>query len=87
MVGEWAWPKEDETKLRPSPSNILVQVVQRLKNIVHPPILKLSSPSFAHTPIKACILGKVCSGKTTCLAKIAEGKQKKHLHIKPSGFI
>ncbi|XP_013858064.1 sperm flagellar protein 2 [Austrofundulus limnaeus] len=72
MVGEWAWPKQDETKSPPSPSNILVHVVQRLENIVHPPFLKPSSPSFAHAPIKACILGKVCSGKTTCLAKIAE---------------
>uniref|UniRef100_A0A3Q3EJF0 Calponin-homology (CH) domain-containing protein n=1 Tax=Kryptolebias marmoratus TaxID=37003 RepID=A0A3Q3EJF0_KRYMA len=74
MVGEWAWPKEaTETKLPPSPSNILVHVVQRLEKIVYPPVIKSSSPSFAHTPIKACILGKFCSGKTTCLAKIAEG--------------
>ncbi|XP_017267645.1 sperm flagellar protein 2 isoform X2 [Kryptolebias marmoratus] len=73
MVGEWAWPKEaTETKLPPSPSNILVHVVQRLEKIVYPPVIKSSSPSFAHTPIKACILGKFCSGKTTCLAKIAE---------------
>ncbi|XP_037535972.1 sperm flagellar protein 2 [Nematolebias whitei] len=73
MVGEWAWPKEaTETKLPPSPNNILVHVVQRLEKIVHPSVIKSASPSFGHTPIKACVLGKFCSGKTTCLAKISE---------------
>lgn len=85
MVGEWAWPKEaTETKLPPSPNHILVHVVQRLEEIVHPPVIKSAFPSFVHAPIKACILGKFCSGKTTCLAKIAEGiksEQKKQTQI------
>ncbi|XP_040898495.1 sperm flagellar protein 2 [Toxotes jaculatrix] len=73
MAGEWAWPEEaGETKLPPTNNNILGHVVSRLRNIVHPPIMEPSSPSFPHFTLKACVLGKFCSGKTTCLAKIAE---------------
>uniref|UniRef100_A0A3B4THJ8 Sperm flagellar 2 n=1 Tax=Seriola dumerili TaxID=41447 RepID=A0A3B4THJ8_SERDU len=72
MVGEWAWPEEaGETKLAPT-NNILGHVVLRLRNIVHPPIMEPSAPSFPQFTLKACVLGKFCSGKTTCLAKIAE---------------
>ncbi|XP_050931257.1 sperm flagellar protein 2 [Lates calcarifer] len=73
MVGEWAWPEEArETTLPPSNNNILGHVVQRLRNIVHPPVVEPSTPLFSHFTLKACVLGKFCSGKTTCLAKIAE---------------
>ncbi|XP_023257460.1 sperm flagellar protein 2-like [Seriola lalandi dorsalis] len=72
MVGEWVWPEEaGETKLAPT-NNILGHVVLRLRNIVHPPIMEPSAPSFPQFTLKACVLGKFCSGKTTCLAKIAE---------------
>ncbi|XP_044053847.1 sperm flagellar protein 2 isoform X2 [Siniperca chuatsi] len=73
MVGEWAWPQEaGETKLPLTNNNILGHVVLRLRNIVHQHIMEPSSPSFPHFTLKACVLGKFCSGKTTCLAKIAE---------------
>ncbi|XP_071339395.1 sperm flagellar protein 2 [Trachinotus anak] len=73
MVGEWAWPEEaGEAKLPPATNNILGHVVLRLRNIVNPPIMEPSAPSFPHFTLKACVLGKFCSGKTTCLAKIAE---------------
>ncbi|KAM9360630.1 sperm flagellar protein 2 [Symphorus nematophorus] len=73
MVGGWAWPEEaGETKLPPTNNNILGHVVMRLRNIVHQPVMEPSSPSFPHFTLKACVLGKSCSGKTTCLAKIAE---------------
>ncbi|XP_019954652.1 sperm flagellar protein 2 isoform X2 [Paralichthys olivaceus] len=73
MVGEWVWPeKAGETKSPPSNNSILGHVVLRLRNIVHPPIVKATSLSFPHFTVKACVLGKFCSGKTTCLAKIAE---------------
>ncbi|XP_054467241.1 sperm flagellar protein 2 [Anoplopoma fimbria] len=73
MLGEWAWPEEaEETKLPLTNNNILGHVVLRLRNIVHQPIMEPDSPSFPHFTIKACVLGKFCSGKTTCLAKLAE---------------
>ncbi|XP_074526408.1 sperm flagellar protein 2 isoform X2 [Halichoeres trimaculatus] len=73
MVGEWAWPEEaGETKLPPTNNNILGHVVQRLRNIVNPPVMEPTSPSFPHFNLKACVLGKFCSGKSSCLSKIAQ---------------
>ncbi|XP_032371507.1 sperm flagellar protein 2 isoform X2 [Etheostoma spectabile] len=73
MVGEWAWPEEaGEKKLTLANNDILGHVVLRLRNIVHPPIMEPSLPSFPHFTIKACVLGKFCSGKTTCLDKLAK---------------
>ncbi|XP_041793355.1 sperm flagellar protein 2 [Chelmon rostratus] len=73
MVGEWAWPEEaGDVKLPPTNNDILGRVVLQLRNIVLQPIMEPSSPSFPHFTLKACVLGKFCSGKTTCLAKIAE---------------
>ncbi|CAK6950682.1 sperm flagellar protein 2 [Scomber scombrus] len=73
MVGEWAWPEEaGETNLPPTNNRILGHVVLRLRNIVHPAIVEPPTPSFPHFVLKACVLGKFCSGKTTCLAKIAK---------------
>ncbi|XP_030271688.1 sperm flagellar protein 2 isoform X2 [Sparus aurata] len=73
MVGEWTWPEEaGETQLPLTNNNILGHVVQRVRNIVHPPLTELCSPSFPHFTLKACVMGKFCSGKTSCLAKIAE---------------
>ncbi|XP_072242949.1 sperm flagellar protein 2-like [Leuresthes tenuis] len=72
-VGEWAWPEEaEETNLPLTANNILAHVIQQLKKMVHPPVLEPSSPLISHFAIKACILGKLCTGKTTCLAKITE---------------
>ena len=74
MVGEWTWPEEaGETQLPLTNNNILGHVVQRVRNIVHPPLTELCSPLFPHFTLKACAMGKFCSGKTSCLAKIAEG--------------
>uniref|UniRef100_A0AAQ5XWE8 Calponin-homology (CH) domain-containing protein n=1 Tax=Amphiprion ocellaris TaxID=80972 RepID=A0AAQ5XWE8_AMPOC len=65
MVGEWTWPEEaGETQLPPGNNNVLGHVVHRLRNIVHPPVME-PSPVFPHFSIKACVLGKICSGKTT----------------------
>uniref|UniRef100_A0A7N6BWI8 Calponin-homology (CH) domain-containing protein n=1 Tax=Anabas testudineus TaxID=64144 RepID=A0A7N6BWI8_ANATE len=80
MVGEWVWPEEaGATNLTPANNDILGHVVLRLRNIVHPPVMEPSTPSFPHFTLKACVLGKFCSGKTTCLTKIAEGMLSKHV--------
>lgn len=76
MVGEWAWPEEaGDTKVPPTNNNILGHVVARLRKIVHQPVAETSSPSLPQFTFKGCVLGKICSGKTTCLAKIAKGTQ------------
>nr|XP_046243810.1 sperm flagellar protein 2 isoform X8 [Scatophagus argus] len=73
MVGEWAWREEaGETELPPTNNNILGHVIAKLRNMIHQPIVEPSSVSFPHFTLKACVLGKFCSGKTTCLAKIAK---------------
>lgn len=74
MMGEWGWPEEAvEVKLPVTNNDILGYIVQRLRNVVDPPITEPSSSLFPHFILKACVLGKFCSGKTTCLSKIAEG--------------
>ncbi|XP_058493241.1 sperm flagellar protein 2 isoform X1 [Solea solea] len=73
MVCDWTWPKEaGETKSPPTNNNILGHVIQRLRNIAYPIIEKPSTPPFPPFILKACVLGKFCCGKTTCLAKIAK---------------
>uniref|UniRef100_A0A3Q4BDX0 Calponin-homology (CH) domain-containing protein n=1 Tax=Mola mola TaxID=94237 RepID=A0A3Q4BDX0_MOLML len=73
MVGEWAWPEEaGETKSPPAINSILRHIVIRLRNLAHQPVVCPNSPSFPRFTLKACVLGKFCSGKSTCLAKIAE---------------
>ncbi|XP_076010980.1 sperm flagellar protein 2-like [Genypterus blacodes] len=72
MAGEWAWPEEaGEAKLPLINNRILGHVALRLRNIVHPPILE-PLPTTPQFNLKACVLGKLCSGKSTCLAKIAK---------------
>uniref|UniRef100_A0AAY4BZB8 Calponin-homology (CH) domain-containing protein n=1 Tax=Denticeps clupeoides TaxID=299321 RepID=A0AAY4BZB8_9TELE len=67
MTGEWTWPA-DEDKKGPSPNNnILGHIVQRLQSIATPTKASTPPPSFPHFTIKACIVGKTFSGKTTCL--------------------
>ncbi|XP_060894635.1 sperm flagellar protein 2 [Labrus mixtus] len=71
MIGEWA-EEEGETKLPLKNNNVLGHVVQRLKNIMNPCDMEPSLPLFPHFTLKACVLGKFCSGKTSCLTKIAQ---------------
>ncbi|XP_029019066.1 sperm flagellar protein 2 isoform X3 [Betta splendens] len=76
MAGEWVWPEEaGAASFPPTNNNILGHVVLRLRNIVHPPVMELSTQQCQpcpHFTLKACVLGKFCSGKTTCLTKMAE---------------
>ncbi|KAG5841479.1 hypothetical protein ANANG_G00199930 [Anguilla anguilla] len=72
MMGEWAWPEEQEAKQPPSNNNILGHVVNRLRGSWTCPHPSCPPPSFPTFTLKACVLGKVYSGKTTCLARIAQ---------------
>ncbi|XP_055008697.1 sperm flagellar protein 2-like [Boleophthalmus pectinirostris] len=67
MIGEWAQPEEaQQTKIPSTKSSIFDHVIVQMRNIVHP------TPAFPPFILKACVLGKSCSGKTTCLDKIAQ---------------
>lgn len=73
MAGEWAWSEEaDEPPHSLNSIDILGHVVYRLKKISHQPTAP-SSPPVRPFKLKACVLGKFCSGKTTGLAKISKG--------------
>ncbi|XP_077377260.1 sperm flagellar protein 2 isoform X2 [Festucalex cinctus] len=71
MVGEWTWTEESgeaSSPVVPSHNVILRHVFLRMRSLLPPP-----SPSeMIGYRIKACVLGKFCSGKTTCLKKIAQ---------------
>uniref|UniRef100_A0A3P9HYK9 Sperm flagellar 2 n=1 Tax=Oryzias latipes TaxID=8090 RepID=A0A3P9HYK9_ORYLA len=54
-------------------NNILENVVRKLKNIVSSSTVEPPSSECSPFIIKACFLGNICSGKTSCLARIAEG--------------
>ncbi|XP_009893017.1 PREDICTED: sperm flagellar protein 2, partial [Charadrius vociferus] len=67
MTGEWCPTEEDSENKPPLNNNILGHVLHRLMEIFYPPKPKPSPPVFPPFPIKGCILGKLFSGKTTCV--------------------
>uniref|UniRef100_A0A8C3JRF6 Sperm flagellar 2 n=1 Tax=Calidris pygmaea TaxID=425635 RepID=A0A8C3JRF6_9CHAR len=67
MTGEWCPTEEDSENKPPLNNNILGHVLHRLMEIFYPPKPKSSLPVFPPFPIKGCILGKLFSGKTTCV--------------------
>ncbi|XP_053555644.1 sperm flagellar protein 2 [Bombina bombina] len=71
MTGEWI-PREGGNVKTPAPNNILGHVVQRLFDITNPPKAPSPPPVFPPFPIKGCILGKVFSGKSTCVKHLAQ---------------
>ncbi|XP_049326438.1 sperm flagellar protein 2 isoform X1 [Astyanax mexicanus] len=73
MTGEWAWPEEEgEIKAPPPNNDILGHVVARLQDIVNPPGPGDPPPLFPSFTLRACVLGKLCSGKTSCLTRISQ---------------
>nr|XP_013816459.1 PREDICTED: sperm flagellar protein 2 [Apteryx mantelli mantelli] len=67
MTGEWRPPEENSENKPPLNNNILGHVLRRLMEIFYPPKPKPLPPVFPPFPIKGCILGKLLSGKTTCV--------------------
>ncbi|XP_074022211.1 sperm flagellar protein 2 [Numenius arquata] len=67
MTGEWCPTEENSENKPPLNNNILGHVLHRLMEIFYPPKPKSSLPVFPPFPIKGCILGKLFSGKTTCV--------------------
>lgn len=86
MVGEWAWPEEaGETEVPPSNNDTLGHVVVRLRNLLHQTV-DLTPPPLPQFTFKACVLGKSCSGKSSCLARFAKGALERKTSVKP-GFM
>ncbi|XP_078413355.1 sperm flagellar protein 2 [Cetorhinus maximus] len=77
MTGDWLPPEEGDIRGPPANNNILGHVVHRIFEIVHPTKPPTPPPVFPAFPIKACILGKLLAGKSTCLKYLAEA-----LHIR-----
>ncbi|XP_069125844.1 sperm flagellar protein 2-like isoform X2 [Argopecten irradians] len=72
MTGEWQPPEGCEVTKPPRDNPIVGHIIQRLFNMVHPPSPPPPPPEFPPFPIRACILGKVFSGKTTVVKKLAD---------------
>ncbi|KAL3868818.1 hypothetical protein ACJMK2_041577, partial [Sinanodonta woodiana] len=72
MMGEWQPPEGCEFTGPPKANAVLGHIIQRLFNMVHPPSALPPPPEFPPFPIRACVLGKVFSGKTTCIKKLAK---------------
>nr|XP_033788755.1 sperm flagellar protein 2 isoform X1 [Geotrypetes seraphini] len=73
MNGEWI-PPEDLSVKGPAPNNnVLGHIIYRLLNIVIPVRPETPPPIIHSSSIKGCILGKVFSGKSTCLKYLTQG--------------
>ncbi|XP_062905823.1 sperm flagellar protein 2 [Mobula hypostoma] len=72
MTGEWQPPVDGDIHGPPPDNNVLGHVVNRITEIAHPAKEPSPPPQFPPFPIKACILGKLHAGKTTCLKHLAE---------------
>uniref|UniRef100_A0A8B9BHZ0 Sperm flagellar 2 n=1 Tax=Anser brachyrhynchus TaxID=132585 RepID=A0A8B9BHZ0_9AVES len=74
MTGEWCLTEDNSEYKPPRNNNILGHVLRRLMEIFYPPKPKSSLPVFPSFPIKGCILGKLFSGKTTCVKFLEKGR-------------
>uniref|UniRef100_A0A9J7YVX3 Sperm flagellar 2 n=1 Tax=Cyprinus carpio carpio TaxID=630221 RepID=A0A9J7YVX3_CYPCA len=75
MKGEWVWHEEGESQAPPV-NDILDHVLSRLQSLIVPLSVSTPRPLFPRFTIRACMLGKSYSGKTTCLAKITYQQDK-----------
>lgn len=73
MTGEWC-PTEENRENKSLNNNILGHVLHRLMEIFYPSKPRCTLPVLPSFPIKGCILGKVFSGKTTCVKFLEKGR-------------
>ena len=68
-------PPEEHSEITPHmpPQNnyILGHILKRLTDIVYPPSKPPTPPQFPEFPIKACVVGKTFSGKTSVLQALS----------------
>ncbi|KAJ1210394.1 hypothetical protein NDU88_005758 [Pleurodeles waltl] len=67
MTGEWIPFEDVSVKSHATNNNILGYVIRRIMEIINPPEPIAPPPVFPPVPFKGCILGKVLSGKSSCL--------------------
>ncbi|XP_051875825.1 sperm flagellar protein 2-like [Pristis pectinata] len=72
MRGEWQPPADGDIHGPPPNNNVLGHAVNRIIEAAHPTKEPSPPPQFPPFPIKACILGKLHAGKTTCLKHLAQ---------------
>ncbi|XDV21456.1 hypothetical protein PO909_026550 [Leuciscus waleckii] len=70
MMGEWVLHEEGESQASPVNNDILDHVLSRLQSMIVRPSAS-TPPLFPHFTIRACMLGKTHSGKTSCLTRIS----------------
>ncbi|XP_069740357.1 sperm flagellar protein 2 isoform X2 [Narcine bancroftii] len=80
MTGDWHPPDDGEIKGPPANNNVLGHVVGRIMEALCPSIQPSSPPVLPPFPIKACVMGKLLTGKTSCLEQLAEGLNIQAIH-------
>ncbi|XP_068952228.1 sperm flagellar protein 2 [Petaurus breviceps papuanus] len=72
FTGEWTLPEEMSESAIPPNNNILGHVLRAVNEKVYPPKQITYVPQIPSFSTKGCMLGKTCSGKTSCLKILAE---------------
>ncbi|XP_044537375.1 sperm flagellar protein 2 [Gracilinanus agilis] len=72
LTGEWVLPEEMADVPLPSNNNILGHVIRVVHEKVYPPKPASVPIQLPSSSIKGCMLGKTCSGKTSCLKILEE---------------
>ncbi|XP_072461926.1 sperm flagellar protein 2 isoform X4 [Notamacropus eugenii] len=72
FTGEWTLPEEMAEASLPPNNNILGHVLRTINEKVHPPPPAPFVPQIPSFSTKGCMLGKTCSGKTSCLKILEE---------------
>lgn len=72
MMGEWVLHEEGESQASPVNNDILDHVLSRLQGMTVRPSAS-TPPLFPRFTVRACMLGKTHSGKTSCLTRISNG--------------
>nr|XP_020851340.1 sperm flagellar protein 2 isoform X1 [Phascolarctos cinereus] len=72
FTGEWTLPEEMSESALPPNNNILGHVLRVVHEKVQPPRAPILTPQIPSFSIKGCMLGKTCSGKTSCLKILEE---------------
>uniref|UniRef100_F7AB98 Sperm flagellar 2 n=1 Tax=Monodelphis domestica TaxID=13616 RepID=F7AB98_MONDO len=72
LTGEWVLPEDMADVPLPSNNNILGHVIRVVHEKVYPPKPAYIATQLPSSSIKGCMLGKTCSGKTSCLKILEE---------------
>ncbi|XP_043831005.1 sperm flagellar protein 2 [Dromiciops gliroides] len=72
LTGEWTLPEEMADSTLPPNNNILGHVLRAVNEKVYPPKPVTFVPQTPSFSTKGCLLGKTCSGKTSCLKILEE---------------